>query len=272
MVSEQVKENIIDALHSNQLNAKVMIGDHFVTPIERERYIIPYDNTKRRLTNKIKRYIATKVVNRVTKNINETTFIHGLNNLEGLKNQGAILTCNHFSPLDSLVVRTLTNKIGYKHRLSIVVSEANIFMKGKLGWLLKNINTMPFTNNLKYIEHNFNPALEKRLGKGHIILFYPEQEMWPAYIKPRPLKSGAYHYASKYKVPIISTFVALEKKDNKVYYHLFIAPLIYPSEDLSLKENKRSMLEKDFNNKQNFYESFYKKRLTYDYDESDLVF
>jgi hypothetical protein len=39
------------------------------------------------------------------------------------------------------------NAIGTKRKLSIVVAEANVFMPGILGWLLKGVNTMPYALN-----------------------------------------------------------------------------------------------------------------------------
>ena len=100
-------------------------------------HIIPYDITKRKWTSKINRTVATTIVNSITKKINKTTRIVGLENLDSFDGGSAIITCNHFSPVDSTIVRYLTNRIGKKRQLSIVVAESNVFMKGKLGWLLK---------------------------------------------------------------------------------------------------------------------------------------
>lgn len=272
MLTPEVKSNIARALELGEHSHKVMMGDHVVTTFERERYILPYDITKRKWTSKINRTVATTIVNSITKKINKTTRIVGLENLDSFDGGSAIITCNHFSPVDSTIVRYLTNRIGKKRQLSIVVAESNVFMKGKLGWLLKNVNTMPFSHDLSYLEHNFNPAFKKRLAQNHVILFYPEQEMWPGYTKPRHLKPGAYHYACKYAVPIIPTFITMEKIDSDIHYTIHVFPLIYCNPSLSLKENKERMMALDYDYKKSCYERVYKKRLTYDFSESDLIF
>jgi len=271
MLTSEVKNNIMRNANNRELNSKVMTGDHVVTTFERERIILPYDNTKRQLRRKLSRTVATKIVNTITRRVNKETKIIGLENLKGFRDS-AIITGNHYSPFDSTVIRHLTNKIGKKSKLTIVVAESNVFMKGKLGWLLKNLNTMPFTNELKYLEGNFNPAIKQHLDQNHVILFYPEQEMWPGYTKPRALKPGAYHYACKYGVPIIPTFTTMERTSKKIIYTLNVFPLIYPNPLKSLKENKEAMMKLDYDYKKNCYETFYKKRLTYDFSESDLIF
>lgn len=272
MLTEVVKQNIIQAIANQQFNSRVMTGDHVVTSFERKRYILPYDNTKKRISNKLKRMVATAIVNKHTKKLASQIIIHDFSPFEELKNKGFIITANHFSPYDSLVIRSFCNKKTKRNKLSIVVAESNVFMKGKLGWLLKNINTMPFTNDIRYIDKNFNPSLAKCFKKKHCVLFYPEQEMWPSYIKPRPLKSGAYHYASKFLVPVVPTFIALEKKECMTIYHLYIGKIIYPERQLSIKENKERMLIQDYSFKKEAYEQFYKKRLDYNYSESDFIY
>lgn len=271
MLTQEVKNNIINALSKGELNNKVMTGDHVVSDTERDRFILPYDNTKRKIGNKLKRIVATTIVNQITKKINQTTTIVGLENIRHFPGP-AIVTANHFSPVDSTIFRHFANAIGKKRKLSIVVAEANVFMPGKLGWLLKGVNTMPYALNLHYLEHNFNPALKKRLEQKHLILFYPEQEMWPGYTKPRKLQPGAYHYAAKHNVPIIPTFITMKKVDGIIYYTLNIFPLIYPDHDLPFKDRKTEMMNRDFYYKKNCYENFYHQELDYTYQESDLVY
>ena len=272
MLTAEVIENIKKAVEEGDFNRKVMTHDHIVTPMERERYILPYDNTKRKVHNKLKRTVATGIVNSLTRKINKTTTIVGLENLTNYTGEAAIITANHFSPVDSTVVRYLTNKIGKRRHLSIVVAETNVFMRGNLGWLLKNVNTMPFTNDLTYLEQNFNPALANRFKRKHVVLFYPEQEMWPGYTRPRPLKGGAYHYASKFLVPIIPTFITNKKENGVIQYTIHVFPLLYPNKDMTLKENKEWMMKQDFEYKKNCYETFYQKKLTEPFSESDLIF
>lgn len=271
MLTPEVKNNIKTSLEKGELNNKVMTTDHVVTAFDRRRCILPYDNTKKKIINKIQCEIATAIVNHLTKKINQTTQIVGMENLKDFDG-AAIITANHFSPVDSTVVRFLTNKIGKKRKLSIVVAESNMFMPGKLGWLLKSINTMPFSSDIMYIERNFNPALRKRLSEGHLILFYPEQEMWPGYTKPRQLKPGAYHYACKYHVPIIPTFITMEKVGDDIHYTIHVFPLIHCDPTKNAKENKEAMMKQDFQYRKECYEKVYNKKLTYEFSEEDLIF
>ena len=271
MLTPEVKENIKSSLAKGELNNKVMINDHVVTTFERKQYIVSYDNTKRKITNKLKRVVATMIVNNITKKINKTTSIVGLENLADYDGGPAIVTANHFSPVDSTIVRYFANHIGKRSKLSIVVAESNIFMPGKLGWLLRNVNTMPFSSDFTYLENNFNPSLKKRLNQKHLILFYPEQEMWPGYTKPRQLKPGAYHYASKFGVPIIPTFIAMQVNNDSIHYTIHILPIICPDPNKSFRENKEEMMHTDFNYKKCCYENFYKTKLTYEFSEKDFI-
>lgn len=56
--------------------------------------------------------------------------------------------------------------------------------------------------------------LTKSLKEKQLVLIYPEQEMWFNYRKPRPCKSGAYVFAARNKVPIISCFVEIREKEK----------------------------------------------------------
>lgn len=272
MLTPEVIHNIQTALSEGDLNRKVMTNDHVVTPFERSRYILPYDNTKRKIRNKVKRTVATSIVNAITRKINKTTEIVGLENLNDYHGEAGIITANHFSPVDSTVVRYLTNRIGKRRKLSIVVAESNVFMRGNLGWLLKSVNTMPFTNDLQYLEHNFNPAIANRFMKKHLVLFYPEQEMWPGYTKPRTPKGGAYHYAAKYGVTLIPTFITFKRIDGVIHYTIHVFPPLRPDPNKTIKENKEYMMTTDFNYKKTCYEQTYQKSLTYDFSEADLIF
>lgn len=271
MLEQITRENIKNAIAANELNIKTMPGDHIVSEAEREKYIYKRDSQKRKITSKLKRTVADHIANKVTKKINKSTRVVGLENVIEVMDKPGIITSNHYSPVDSLIIRYLTNKIGKKRKLSIVVAESNIFMAGKLGWIIKNINTIPFTPSPRYLEDNFNKTIEQNIKKNHFILFYPEQELWLNYTKPRPLKPGAYHYAAKHGIPVIPTFTVMESVDGNSKYTLFIGKPLYPNKKLDLKENKNLLAEQDFAFKQSVYEQFYNKKLTYEYMESDII-
>lgn len=271
MLETITKQNIVAALKDNDLNRKVMPGDHILTEQDREKMIYHRDSGKKRLSSKLKCFIATKIANKVTKRINRNTVIVGLENVIEVMDKPAIITSNHYSPVDSLIIRFLTNKVGKKSKLSIVVAESNIFMKGKLGWIIRNINTIPYSQSLRYIDDNFNKTMERNIKRNHFILFYPEQEMWLNYTKPRPLMPGAYHYAAKYGLPIIPTFTSMKEIEGQSHYKLTIGKPIYPDKKLSLMENKKKLADLDFKFKVMIYEHNYNTKLDYKYDDKDIV-
>ena len=271
----KVIENIKAATERGDLNCKVEIGDP--TNIDMET-VLNFDVMRQQPINKIKKIIATKIANEYTKIFNRDTEIVGLENVKGIRT-GAIITCNHFSPQDSTVIRYFTNKIHKKHKLDIIIEESNIFMTGQFGFLMNNCGTIPISQSKQYISQSFMPAMEYYLKKRHFILIYPEEEMWFNYRKPRSFKIGAYHIAVKNDVPIISCFIEMkeipgeydENGFNKLKYILHILPTIYPDQDKDYQEAKKEMMNKDFEQKKECYERVYNKKLTYDFSEEDIA-
>ncbi|MFA5659987.1 MAG: lysophospholipid acyltransferase family protein [Bacilli bacterium] len=239
-----IEANINNAIKAGTFNVKVMPGDHIVTKEEREQVVFKYDLLKKKLSSKVKRIPAHAIVNKKTKEMGSDIKIIGYEHALKLKGKAFIITANHFSPFDSLIVRYLTNKLGYKNKLSVVVSETNLFMGGPLGKIVKGIDVLPYSNDLAYLGKVFNPALEVLAKKKKAILIYPEQEMWLDYPYPRPLMPGAYHYATKLNIPILPLFITWEIKD-RVKYTVHVGAPIYPNKAKSLKDNKQEMIEKD---------------------------
>lgn len=177
----------------------------------------------------------------------------GEENLTPLRQRGggAILTSNHFSKFENLAVKEVADRIGGGRRFWRVIKEFNYFQPGIVGYLMRHCNTLPLSSNLKTMRL-FSQAMEELLGRGDLILVYPEQAMWWNYRKPRPFKEGAFFYAAKHNVPIVPIFVTMEDQDRldgdgfpKQAYTVHIMPLIYPDPTLSLRENERQMLEKN---------------------------
>lgn len=203
----------------------------------------------------------TKKVNREVTNLK----VVGKENLKGIK--GAIVTCNHISKYDSFAVRAA---VGYD--IMFVASEFNNW-KGKLGEFSRHTGYIPLSLKLDHtIMKKFNEAIEYYLNKNRKILIYPEQAMWRDYKKPRPTKSGAFHYAVKHNVPIIPLFITIEDKkqtldeQNRVNpgdYTIHILPPIYPKSDLHNKDNVRYMQSEQFRLCKECYEKTYNKKLTF---------
>lgn len=273
-VIENIKKNLSD----NNQNLKVEIGDPDLPNDFFEKKVAHYDIFKRNPINKIKNIMARKIVYNYVSMFNSDTEIIGLENLKNVEG-GAIITSNHFSPQDSTPITYALEKIGKHKKLRIVITENNLAMDGHFGFIMNNFDTIPLSKNKQYTEKKFMPAISKLLKTNHLILIYPEQEMWFNYRKVRNLKPGAYHIAAKFKVPIIPCFIEMRERSgeyeengfNKLKYTLHIMKPIYPDENKSLKENKDMMRKKDYELKKEAYKKAYNKELTYEFSEEDIA-
>ena len=102
--------------------------------------------------------------------------------------------------------------------------------------------------------------------------------MWFNYRKPRPPKNGAYFFSAKLNVPIISCFVEIvdtneseTKEFNKVEYILHVLDVLYPENNLPIKDATAKLAEEDYNLKKECYERVYNKPLSYDFDFTDIA-
>lgn len=271
-----VIENIKKATEFNLLNIKVEENDAVLTDQEKNNITDRYLKSLPTFSYKFKRIWANALASVLTSILNKDTEIINPENYTSI-NGGAIITCNHFNPVDSTPIRLLCKRYGHK-KLYTVSRESNFVMPGIVGFLMNYADTIPISDNIRYISSDFAGIIKKHLKKGNNVLIYPEQEMWFNYKKPRPLKIGAYHYAAKYNVPIVSCFVEMretDKNDNeqfkKVKYTLHVLPPIYPSPDKSPRENSRIMQQIDTQQKTEAYERIYSKKLDYSFDYSDIA-
>ncbi len=218
---EQVIENIQQAAGVGAFHSKVEVDDPVLNEEQRQVLIRNYLQKRTtwgfRANNRMARYAA----NTASKLINRNTEIIGLEHVKELTG-GAILTSNHFNPLDNTVLRLFSMKMG-KEGLYIVSNEENFAMSGWIGYLMNYADTVPVGSSQRYMVNQFEDILMKLLKRKKYVLFYPEQEMWFNYRKPRPLKRGAYYYAAKFNVPVISCFIEiqdLEKMDTAIRYDI----------------------------------------------------
>lgn len=272
-----VIENIKRAVSNETFNVKVENDDPVVTDEQREDIVLNYDIFYHSLSKKIKRILARRIVNNYTKFFNGDTEIFGIDKLKDIKG-GAIITCNHFNVMDSTIIRKLMMDLKKEKKLAIVIEESNIFLPGKFNLLTNNCNTIPLSSSRLYMKNKFYPAMKKRLNDGDWILIYPEEEMWFNYKKPRPLKPGAYHFAIKYNVPIISCFIEMREKDEyddngfrKIKFILHIMGVINPEENSSNRELKEKLMNEDYKLKVKAFEEAYGKKLNYDFDSWDIA-
>lgn len=273
----KVIENIKTNVANNELNKKVEINDPIVDKKELDKALMDFDITKNNIVSRYKRKMARNIANNYTKLFNYDTKIIGLEKLQEVKT-GAIITSNHFSPKDSTVIMYAMNKIGKREHMDIVIEEENTMMTGQFGFLMNNCGTIPLSTSKLYMEKKFMPAVETLLKNKDFILIYPEEQMWYNYRKPRPLKTGAYHLAAKFNVPVIPCFTEIRtRKDydedgfKKLKFILHIMKPIYPDPEKTLKQNKEEMQKKDYDAKVKAYEEAYGKKLEYTFEKEDIA-
>ncbi len=272
-----VIKNIQKNIQDNELNKKVEINDPQLSVEEINTYIKNfYENRKHKGTFFWKNKLGYLCVNLVGLKLNRKIKIEGLEKLKDI-NDGAIITSNHFNPLDNMCIRKLIKK-RYKKNMYIVIQETNLAMSGLIGYLMNNLNNLPITKSPNYIIKTFREELQKILDKKNYVLIYPEEEMWFNYRKPRPCKRGAYQFASECQVPIISCFVEirdLDKEDNEefneVEYIVHVLDPIYPNPQKSIRENSQLMAQKDYEQKKAAYEKAYHKKLDYTFSNEDIA-
>ena len=231
------------------------------------------DYLRRKWTSKIKTMWANYYSNRYFKHLIKKGGIvidgyEGVENLKKVKG-GAIITANHFSPFDSIPLHLAVKKYARCKKLFKIIREGNYTMPGLYGFFLRNCNTLPLATN-PTVMRDLQASITTILNKGNYILIYPEQSMWWNYRKPKPLKQGAFIFASKNNVPVIPTFITMrdtDKLDNDgaiiQAYTLHFLPPIYPDEALSQQENVNYMKNENERLVKELYEKVYGEPLTY---------
>lgn len=188
------------------------------------------------------------------------TEVIGRSNLNGISGP-AIITSNHVNKLDSLA-------IGYalgKKNIHYTVAEFNN-MKCRLGSYMRAYGIMPIPTKASMMS-TFETQLKKYLDQGDWITFFPECSEWWCYEKPRPYQIGAFHYASKYLVPIIPIFITFKKTGQftkegieKRKFIVHILKPLYPNRYLPFKERKYDIKNKNEEVIWKCYYRFYNKK------------
>lgn len=274
---DAVIQNIKNAAERGEFYSKVEINDPVLTPAESKEITSTYVENRKHLSFKVTSAAAILLARCATSILNRDTEIKGIEKIP--KDLGGVLiTSNHFSPLENTVVRHLLHKMGRKD-LGIISQTTNFAMTGIVGFLMRYANTIPLSMDPHYLARDFLSILQEKLvDKKQAILLYPEQEMWFHYRKPRPPKSGAYFYAAKLGVPILSCFVEIvdtDKEDaegfRKVRHVLHVLGVLYPDKERSVRENTEFLAATDYAMKCACYETVYKKKLTYDFETEDIA-
>ncbi|MBO5883398.1 MAG: 1-acyl-sn-glycerol-3-phosphate acyltransferase [Clostridia bacterium] len=230
---------------------------------------------KKTFKERVKTKFAYRIARRFVYNLIEEKKliikeIKGIEHFQGL-NSGAVITCNHFNPFDSFAIQMAYEAANQPQRTFYrVIREGNYTsFPGFYGFLMRNCNTLPLSSNLETLK-KFQEATGKLLRDGHFVLVYPEQSMWWNYRKPKPLKTGAFMFASKNNVPVLPCFITM--KDSDVIgedgfpvqeYTIHISEPIYPDSNLSTRKNTTEMMKKNYEVWKEIYEKEYQIPLSY---------
>jgi len=195
-----------------------------------------------------------------------------IDGVEGMENalsieSGAVITCNHFHPFDSFSIEHVLQEAGSNKKLYKVSREGNFTNFPKpLNLYFKYDNLLPLSQNKETMKM-FDEAVKTILDRGDLVLVCPEQSMWMGYKKPKPMKYGAFKWATENDVPVIPTFITqreVEENEQVQAYTIHIGEAIYPDKNLSERENIRQMRDKDYEFCRKVYEKVYGKELKYD--------
>lgn len=185
--------------------------------------------------------------------------VTGRENLKELEGKGAVCVCNHFSYLDTLFVRQAVGHFRSRHTMTHYNNK-----KGIGGWFIRHAAMLSFSTNREAMR-NLNGEMERLLNEGKIINFYAEQAMWIGYEKPRPMKTGVFHYADRYGVPVLPIFCTFEKsrRGRIKKLKINILPPVYADSGLAKKNRICDMKERAEAAWRECYEREYGKTLEY---------
>lgn len=236
----------------------------------------------KKLSTKIKRRVANRIGDKyfldlIKKDILVIEGVEGVEHLSALQN-GAIVTCNHFSAFDNYIVFHCIRKYLPRKYLYKIIREGNYTnFPGLFGFLMRNCNTLPLSSNRRTMI-DFMSSVNELLKRGETILVYPEQEMWWNYKKPRPYKIGGFKIAVRAGVPVVPTFITMRddtRLDENGYpmqrHTLHIMKPIYPDQTLGEKLAAEKMMSEAYAACKAKYEEVYGVPLTYGTEENQLT-
>ena len=233
----------------------------------------------KKVSSKIKRRIANAIgdayfSNLIKKDIMVIDGITGEEHLDALKN-GAIITSNHFSPMENYIVFHCIRKHLPRKYLYKVIREGNYTnFPGLYGFLFRHCDTLPLSSNRRTMI-NFSSAVQTLLKRGESILIYPEQEMWFNYRKPRPFLVGGFKMAYRANVPVLPIFITMQDDETRLdesgypvqRHTVHILPPIYPDLLLGDKVGAQKMCDTAYAYCKEKYEEVYKIPLVYGANE-----
>lgn len=273
---KQVVANIREHVTAQRFNEPVEPGDARLDGAQIRALLRREIAMREHLPYKLKNMAARILAKYGTLDFTRGMTIEGIEKMADIHG-GAIITSNHFAPFDSSIIRMLNRRVRSK-KMFTVSKDSNFAATGLFGFILRYTDLIPVSQDTGYMLETFEPMLREVLESGHLLLIYPEQEMWWNYRKPRPLKRGSYLYAAKMKVPVIPCFTEMREREEtagdgsrKLRFTLHVLDPIYPDPALSDKENSIRMMENDYSQKVAAYERVYGKKLDYTFSAWDIA-
>ena len=153
--------NMKKAINKKEYNKKVEVDDPNLTAKEQEELIEKYIKKQNKLSYKINNEIANVILSSVTNMQNKYTKIVGIENIKDI-NTGAIITSNHFNPLDNTIIQKLVRMLGRK-RLYIVGQTSNLAMNGIIGFMMNHSNIIPINKQVGYMKKDFPKIIKNKI-------------------------------------------------------------------------------------------------------------
>lgn len=227
--------------------------------------------TKSRFARRVANFVGDRYfLGLIKKGVLVIDGVEGEEFLPALQN-GAVVTCNHFSPFDNYIVFHCIRKALPKKYLYKVIREGNYTnFPGLYGFLFRHCNTLPLSSNRRTMI-NFTSAVNTLLKNGESVLVYPEQAMWWNYKKPRPFKAGAFKMAYRAGVPVLPIFISMQDDESRLdgdgypvqRHTVHILSPVYPDKTLGDKRGAEDMAARVFALYKAKYEEVYNLPLTY---------
>lgn len=231
------------------------------------------DYLSKKFSSRLKTRVANFIADRyflglIKKDIMVIDGVTGEEHLSALQN-GAVVTCNHFSPFDNYIVFHCIRKALPRKYLYKIIREGNYTnFPGLYGFFFRHCNTLPLSRNRRTMM-NFMSSVNELLKRGESVLIYPEQAMWWNYKKPRPFKIGGFKIAYRAGVPVLPTFITMTddpvRKDGDGYpvqrHTLHILPPVYPDLSLGEKAGAEKMMNEVYGACVKKYEEVYGVKL-----------
>lgn len=243
LISDESKRPLINIDDNDYTNMLYELAteekyDTYTTPINMvtQKELLNYDQLRKtNIFSKTYKIIVKSILKLFGPIVDFLGFkikIEGRKNLKGIKS--GITISNHVHYLDCLWNYQALSR---KRHVYITGAPFN-FKKGFFGATLKAGGFIPIATSFSQ-KKEFDKYLADILAKGGFVHFYPEQAMWLRYEQSRPLKKGAFYYASKNNVPIIPMVICFRKaklRKKKAVTIKICAP-IYPDPNLSQADN-----------------------------------